>query len=134
MRRLLLVSIVLAAAGCKDLTEPLPAVEGRYDYSVVGPASLGLNRQGTIEILDANRRTASFEGTFDYTNTSGRVTGKLVGAFVTPNRVWFHFFHFLNEPGVYHEGDLGGITGFGDVYFKSLTYEPSGASYALRRR
>jgi hypothetical protein len=132
MRRFLLISIVLASAGCQDLTEPLPAIEGRYDYSVVGPGSLGLNRQGTLEILDANRRTASFEGTFEYTTASfERVTGKLVGAFVTPSRVWFHF---LNEPGVYHEGDLGGITGFGDVYFKGLTYEQSGASYALRRR
>jgi hypothetical protein len=131
MRRLVLPLLAIACVACNDLTEPLPAIQGTYDYVAVSSSFTSLNRRGTITIVDSNPRTASFDGTFSYVDPSGSVTGRLIGAFVTPNHVWFRF---LDERFLFHEADLSVLIGTGELYQQGITYEPVGATFTLRRR
>ena len=131
MRKLLILLFALAA-GCNDLTDPLPDITGTFDYASFSSDFVSLNRQGTITIVDSDPRTARFDGTYSYTVGAGApVTGNLIGAFITPDRIWFRF---LNSPVVFHETDLGVVFSTGEIYFLSTTYEPSGALFTLRRR
>ncbi len=131
MKRLLIVLLALAMTSCNDLTAPLPAIEGTFDYASFS-SDVSLNRRGSLNIVDTNRRTARFEGTFQYvTGSAAPKTGRLIGAFMAPNRIWFRF---LDERAVFHEADLGGLFGTGVIFFLGTSYEPSGASFTLRRR
>jgi len=131
MRKLLILMLALAA-GCNDLTDPLPDITGTFDYTSFSSDFVSLNRQGTITIIDSDPRTARFDGTYSYTVGAGAPqTGNLIGAFITTDRIWFRF---LNSPVVFHETDLGVVFSTGEIYFLSTTYEPSGALFTLRRR
>ena len=131
MRKLLILSFAFAA-GCNDLTDPLPDITGTFDYTSFSSDFVSLNRQGTITIVDSDPRTARFDGTYSYTVGGGApVTGNLIGAFTTRDRIWFRF---LDSPVVFHEADLGFVFSTGEIYFLSTTYEPSGATFTLRRR
>ncbi|MEX2284767.1 MAG: hypothetical protein WEE89_19920 [Gemmatimonadota bacterium] len=131
MRRSILI-LALALAGCNDLTEPLPNLAGSFDYVSFSSEFVSLNRRGTLTIVDSDRRTARFEGNYEYTvGNAAPFRGQLIGAFVTPDRIWFRF---LDERAVFHEADLGLLLGNGDIYFLGATYEPSGATFSLRRR
>lgn len=129
-----LLLFVAAASACNDLTEPLPRVQGTYDYAATSTQFPSLNRRGTLSILDLDRRTARFEGTFQYVTANGQsVSGQLIGAFTSQNRIWFRFLH---EQQVFHEAsfdsDLG--SGSGEVFFLGLIYEPISATFTLRLR
>jgi hypothetical protein len=131
MRKWLILSSVLAA-GCNDLTDPLPSIAGSYDYTSFSSEFISLNRRGSITIVDTDRRTARFDGTYQFSvGTAAPVTGNLIGAFVTPDHIWFKF---LDHPTVFHETDLGVVFSTGEIFFQGATYEPSGATFSLRRR
>ena len=130
--RKLLILLSAFAAGCNDLTDPLPDITGTFDYTSFSSDFVSLNRQGTITIVDSDPRTARFDGTYSYSvGAAAPVTGNLMGAFITPDRIWFRF---LDSPVVFHETDLGVLFSTGEIYFLSTTYEPSGAIFTLRRR
>jgi len=127
-----LILLFAFAAGCNDLTAPLPDISGNFDYSAFSPDYVSLNRRGTITIVDDNLLTARFDGTYSYSvGSAAPVTGRLIGAFVTPDRIWFRF---LDSPVVFHETDLGVVFSTGEIYFLGASYEPSGAVFTLRRR
>ena len=91
-----------------------------------------LSRRGTVTFVDDDRRTARFDGTFEYIDARGRqVSGQLTGAFMQPDRIWFRF---QDENLVIHEGDLLFGIGGGEIFFQGLTYETTGATYSLRVR
>ena len=124
----------LAAAqltACNDLTAALPNIEGTYEYATASPAPR-LNRRGSISITDSDPRTARFDGSYEYIDGTGRrLNGQLVGAFVQTERIWFRL---LDEPQVFHEGDLVFGFGNGEIFFQGLTYETTGATFSLRLR
>jgi hypothetical protein len=92
----------LLFSGCNDLTDLLPGIAGTYTYQSRSSDFVSLTRNGVVTIDDFDRRTASFTGTFDFTDDAGRhVTGSLLGAFVTRDHVYFRF---LNSRFEFHEG------------------------------
>ena len=127
---LAVLTAALTSSACNDLTAPLPAIAGRYDYVARSSEFTAHNRQGTIEIVDENPRTARFDGTYRYTLVNGTVvTGRLTGAFVSPTRIWFRF---LDDRLEYHEADYTGFGADGEIFFQTLRYDPSGTTFSLR--
>jgi hypothetical protein len=122
--------VMCSAVACNDLTEPLPSIDGPYDYISTGAAAR--TRRGSILIIDRDRRTARFDGTFDYVSSDGEtVSGALTGAFMSTNRIWFRF---LTERFEYHEATyVSGSTAIGEIFVQGITYEPTGSTFTLSR-
>ena len=123
-----LFGIAGITSGCNDLTEPLPAIAGTYRYASTSSTFPSLTRRGTITIVDADRRTARFDGEFEITAGGDLIRGRLSGAFMSADRIWFRF---LNEKFEYHEAQLGFGSGHGEIFFQGLTYTPTGATFSL---
>ena len=125
-----LLGVALFCA-CSDLTEPLPPIQGTYSY-VSSSLVPRLDRRGTITIVDFDRRTARFEGTFQFVDADGdNRTGTLIGAFIQRDRIWFRF---LDERQLYHEGDFNPGLSSGEIFFLGLAYETTGATFSLFAR
>lgn len=122
--------LLVCTVACNDLTEPLPAVAGTYDYVSAGAPAR--TRQGSITIVDQDRRTARFDGTFVYVTSAGStVSGALTGAFMSANRIWFRF---LTERFEYHEATfVTGTSALGEIFIQGITYESTGSTFTLSR-
>jgi len=127
-RSVLIVLLAMGSGACNDLTDFTPRIAGTYEYVATG----SLNRRGTLIIEDWDARTARFDGTFLYQTLSGQsVGGRLVGAFISEDRIWFRF---LTEPQLTHEADFNFNAALGEVFFQGLIYESAGATFSLRLR
>jgi hypothetical protein len=130
-RRLFAVAVAVLASGCADLTDLLPPIQGTYTYVSSSNVPL-LDRRGTITIADFDRRSARFEGTYQYVAADGASrSGSLLGAFMRTDRIWFRF---LDEQQLVHEGDFAQGQGEGEIFFLGVVYETTGATFSLRVR
>ena len=122
--------VLVSAAACNDITEPLPSIEGIYSYNSTGGLNPARQRQGSITIIDRDRLTAGFVGTFAYTSIDGNSTsGDLIGAFMTRDRIWFRF---LTEPFEYHEATFLANAAAGEIFIQGRTYFRTGSTFTLR--
>jgi hypothetical protein len=118
-------------AACNDLTAPLPTIAGSYSYVSAGGDEPSRQRQGTIIIVDRDRRTARFDGNFTYVSNDGSsVTGALIGGFMTTDRIWFRF---LTEPFEFHEATYLSNTASGEIFLQGVFYFRTDAAFSLRR-
>ncbi len=125
----LVLLLSLGLVGCNDLTEALPEIQGVYAYSSSSLDSPSRNRFGTLTIFDFDRRSARFEGTYQYVTAGGTsMTGQLIGAFVERERIWFRF---LDERQFFHEGDFVFGNSSGQVFFLGLSYRPTSTTFSL---
>jgi hypothetical protein len=128
---LLALIVCFGPTACNDLTEPLPPIDGSYEYTTTGGVA-SLNRRGTVTIVDVDPLSARFEGTFEYRTRGGQTaSGQFIGAFIERDRIWFRF---LDEKLLVHEGVLSAGRGSGNVFFLGPTYENTGATFSLRRK
>jgi hypothetical protein len=122
----------VSSSSCNDLTDPLPGIAGTYTYQSRSADFVSLNRNGVVTFEDFDRRTASFAGTFDFTDDAGRhITGSLLGAFVTRDHIYFRF---LNSHFEFHEANYALGRANGEIFVQGIQYEPTGSTFTLVRR
>ena len=131
MKAVFLFFAGLLHVGCNDLTAPLPAIAGSYQYVATSTVSARHKRIGTIRIFDDDPLSARFDGSYSFTNGYGElISGQLVGAFITRDSIWFRF---VDDRLEYHEANLTNNTGAGEIFFLTETYRSSGTHFTLRR-